>query len=774
MNERRASRFRKKVLSKSSLISVMETHTEILEPFLDIKLYDNRCFRIPHVDSRGYFIMVWEILMLILSVWVAWTVPFSMTFLQSNQSESSTNFVMFNTIITDTLFWSDLILNLITTYTDAETGEEVKDHKQIAKNYIFHGSFFIDLIACIPFYLLEDVMPSGFSSGTRLTRLLRLTRLTKLLTKMKATQSVKNSIKVVQMVVYLILARHWIACIWYSVVTYDNKWHPWRIEADDFYKDSVWLQYSFTFYIANDVNEQGSEIFPTSELEIAVLTAFEQGGVVLSTIIYGLMLVMIERNMRNKDESSEQLDTVMEIMEALKLPMDLQRKINDFIEKTESAQTQTRVWTSFVNCLPPSTYKEISVLIFRDLLSKSDFLSSLDSTVLSSFVERLQPHLCKPEEVIMKQNSPGECFYIVCTGKVQTYLESLTLHNESHGLLAEPLEILEAGSAFGVSGVVSLMGRYSYSAKSMNHSTLVSLSTANFFEITANYPNFALELERQTKQTHVVHKAMYRHFFRQVPYLNQLREDNDIFEVCVAVKRRYVPARKILSPKSSLINEIFYVEAGCLALTFPCNRYRKLTMLELPPGSVYGLYSIFNKSPQACQLESLENSTIQSISIEDLIKLSSKVSLFRQNLLSYGSSVRDDFIIGSYSPENMIRINSLTSGTDWRNSVISTVIMRKTSPAQPTVRIKLLSVVLRIVRGLYPIEFMHGHRFYVNSSRRSSLLSVGITPESQEQNLIIELAKAQRKLGMKLIRMKQDSNRLKERIEMLKAELGRT
>mmetsp|Transcript_25953 Transcript_25953/g.45871 ORF Transcript_25953/g.45871 Transcript_25953/m.45871 type:complete len:778 (-) Transcript_25953:16-2349(-) len=774
LNERRASRFRKKVLSKSNLISVLETHTEILEPFLDIKLYDNRfCFRIPIIDSRGHFTMFWEILMLILSIWVAWTVPFSMTFLQNIQSETGATFQLGNTIVTDCLFWTDLLLNFCTTFTDPDTGEEVKEHRRIASNYVFRGSFFIDLVACIPFYLLEDVMPSGFSSGTRLTRLLRLTRLTKLLTKMKATQSIKNSIKVAQMVVYLILVRHWTSCIWYSVITVDKNWHPVRIEEDRFYEETVWLQYSFSFFIASDISEQGSEIFPTSEMELAVTTSFELGGVIISTIIYGLMLVMIERNMRNSNESSEQLDTVNDIMDALRLPKDLQRKVNEFIEKTESAQTQTRVWTSFVNCLPPSIYKEISVLIFRDLLSKSDFLTTLDSNVLSSFVERLQPHLCKPEEVVMKQGSPGDCFYIVCTGKVQTYLESLTFHNEAQGILAEPLEILEAGSAFGISGVVSLIRRYSYSAKSMNHSTIVSLSQQNFVEITANYPNFALELERQTKQTHVVHKAMYRHFFRQVPYLSQLREDNDIFEVCVAVKRRYVPAKKILSAKGNFLNEVFYVEAGCLIVTFPGVRNRsRLRLLELPPGSVYGLYSIFTKNPQVCQIESLENTSIQSIAIEDLVKLSSKINLFRQNLLSYGSSVRDDFVIGSFAVDNFIRINSLTSGTDWRNSVISTIIMRKTLPEKLNLRTRLVSLVLRIIRGLFPLEFMNGHRFYVQSGRRSSLLSIGLTSESEEQQLIMDLAKLQRKLGMKIVRLVQESKRQKERIEQLKAVLG--
>jgi CRP-like cAMP-binding protein len=749
----------------------METHTEILEPFLDINLYDRRyCFRMPLVDSRGYFIMVWEIVMLVLSLWVAWTVPFSMTFLQNNASPTGDAFVLGNTIATDVLFWTDLLLNFCTTYTDLETGEEVKEHKRIAKNYVLHGTFFIDLVACIPFYVLEDVMPSGFSSGTRLTRLLRLTRLTKLLTKMKATQSVKNSIKLVQMIIYLILMRHWISCIWYTVIYIDQNWHPFRIPAEDFYDESVWLQYSFSFFIASDLNEQANEIFPTSELEIAVTTTIVLGGVIFSTIIYGLMLVMIERNMRNSNEASEQLDVVIDIMDALKLPPDLQRRVNEFVEKAESMNTQTRVWQNFVSCLPHSIYKEISVLIFRDLLGKCDFLTSMDSNVLGTFVERLQPHLYKPEEVIIMQGSPGDRFYIVCSGKVQTYLESLTFHNESRGILSEPLEILEAGSAFGLSGIVTLVGRYSYSVKGMNHTTLVSLSKADFHEITSSYPNFAIELERQSKQTHVVHKAMYRHFFRQVPYLNQLREDNDIYEVSVAVKRRFVPAGKVLSLKGSFLNEVFYVEAGSLALTFPCSRYRKLKLLELPAGSVYGLFSIFTKSPQVVQLEATENSTIQSLTIEDLVKMSSKISLFRQNLLSYGSSVRDDFIIAAKTAEN-IRINSLTSGNDWRNSVISTVIMRKTPAINPDARVKLLSVVMRIIRGLFPMGFLNGHRFFVKNTRRSALLSVGSKTESEEQQLIIDLSKAQRKLGMKLMRLKQESSRYKERIEALKATL---
>ena len=76
------------------------------------------------------------------------------------------------------------------------------------KNYVFHGTFVIDLLASIPWFIIEDLITSRYSRSTRLLRLLRLFRITKLLTQVKSNRTLKYSIKFLQLLVVILLLCH--------------------------------------------------------------------------------------------------------------------------------------------------------------------------------------------------------------------------------------------------------------------------------------------------------------------------------------------------------------------------------------------------------------------------------------------------------------------------------------------------------------------------------------------------------------------------------------
>jgi hypothetical protein len=70
-------------------------------------------------------------------------------------------------------FFLDLLLNFFVEYQNTETFQTVRDHKKIAKRYIFSFWFTIDFISTFPF--------NFFSSKSIITRLFRLFRLPKLI-----------------------------------------------------------------------------------------------------------------------------------------------------------------------------------------------------------------------------------------------------------------------------------------------------------------------------------------------------------------------------------------------------------------------------------------------------------------------------------------------------------------------------------------------------------------------------------------------------------------
>lgn len=73
-------------------------------------------------------------------------------------------------------FICDLFLNFIQSYINTETLEEHRNLKDIARNYVWHGWFFVDFVSVFPFNLFFKN-----AQVTKLMRLFRMPRLVKLL-----------------------------------------------------------------------------------------------------------------------------------------------------------------------------------------------------------------------------------------------------------------------------------------------------------------------------------------------------------------------------------------------------------------------------------------------------------------------------------------------------------------------------------------------------------------------------------------------------------------
>jgi len=55
----------------------------------------------------------------------------------------------------DLAFFLDILFNFRTTFINQKTNTEVIDPTRIAKNYVFNGRFFVDVVASIPFEMFN-------------------------------------------------------------------------------------------------------------------------------------------------------------------------------------------------------------------------------------------------------------------------------------------------------------------------------------------------------------------------------------------------------------------------------------------------------------------------------------------------------------------------------------------------------------------------------------------------------------------------------------------
>jgi hypothetical protein len=161
-----------------------------------------------------------EIFVIILAIYNCFGIPLEIC-LQPEIMESQA-FTILNSVI-DFIFAIDIYIQFKTTYYDPLSGDEIFDKKTIRINYLT-GRFFIDLMATIPLDTIafmitqekNEILPL-FS----LLKLIRVTRLGRIIERMNVKEHIKLMMKLAQIIFFLIMYIHIIACVWYLIVQVD-------------------------------------------------------------------------------------------------------------------------------------------------------------------------------------------------------------------------------------------------------------------------------------------------------------------------------------------------------------------------------------------------------------------------------------------------------------------------------------------------------------------------------------------------------------------------
>ena len=123
-----------------------------------------------------------------MAIWNCIETPLDIAF----EPPSSVIIIIINYAI-DLFFYIDIIVAFRTSYLTFD-GQEVKEWKQIAINYIFRGTFFLDLLSVLPFY---EMIP-GDQKALQILGVLKLIRI-KRLPKLIANIDMKADTKAVSL-----------------------------------------------------------------------------------------------------------------------------------------------------------------------------------------------------------------------------------------------------------------------------------------------------------------------------------------------------------------------------------------------------------------------------------------------------------------------------------------------------------------------------------------------------------------------------------------------
>lgn len=210
----------------------------------------------------------WDFLIMITACYNVFMLPIGIAFRVENQVFDLTSQAV------DIVFVLDIFIVFRTTILDDDSGEEIRDGKIIASNYL-KGRFSVDFLSTVPFdYIALIFLDSASAKQFQLfglLKLIRVLRLNRIIMYLNLKQDIKASIKLVKLIFFLLMYVHFIACIWFYIIDRKKEWIPpldyiwgWDnrgafFDKSDAYKYCVSFYTSCLFLFGNDLGGRDNE-----------------------------------------------------------------------------------------------------------------------------------------------------------------------------------------------------------------------------------------------------------------------------------------------------------------------------------------------------------------------------------------------------------------------------------------------------------------------------------------------------------------------------------
>ncbi|XP_046487760.1 potassium/sodium hyperpolarization-activated cyclic nucleotide-gated channel 4 [Neodiprion pinetum] len=403
-------------------------------------------------------------------------------------------------------FNADIIVNLRTGYYDQTLRTVQLDSWMVAKKYMFHGTFFVDLIGSIPtdiFFLahwnelvvLREVTSliiifRGFSMYSYTHRL---------------ATSYDISIGIVNIIIFIgliFLALHWQACFHYIVpLAVESLGKP---KAPD---DSSWIAQNMLWGSTPQTKYRSSlfravAIFtcsgfngaPPSTMEDQYLAIIFQ---VLSVFIMCKMVGAMMQIYKTMNSSSLKYQAMTaqltQYIRHKQLPVENQQRFMTYHEFRYQHNYFRE--SEILSTVSSQISQEIGMHSCRKLVENVTFFNNLPMSLLVRIVALLRSEIFLTNDVIVRANQPGDCMYFIASGTVAIYTKS-----------GKEVCHLEDGAHFGEIALVMPDERRVASVVAVEICELYRLERADFTRTIHPYPMLwerikKIAMERHEKTT---------------------------------------------------------------------------------------------------------------------------------------------------------------------------------------------------------------------------------------------------------------------------------
>ena len=145
----------------------------------------------------------------------------------------------------------------------------------------------------------------------------------------------------------------------------------------------------------------GNDVGPRGANQLAIVATFVTLGAIINANIFGELAVLVQALNRKSAHFQEQIDTANTAMKNLKLPEELQRRVQNYLIYTHSTLDNQQELDEFLGMISPSLKLEVTTHIFSVVIL-NNYMFKDAPEVVDFMVHKLVTLLYLPEDEIIR------------------------------------------------------------------------------------------------------------------------------------------------------------------------------------------------------------------------------------------------------------------------------------------------------------------------------------------------------------------------------------
>lgn len=380
------------------------------------------------IMPNSTFKTVWNILIIISSLYIAIIMPFVICFKITFDS-------MFEIDMTiDCLFIIDIFLSFFSAYTD-KSGKTVTSHKKIAVSYL-KSWFFIDLLSSLPIEIIDSPHSSktednkfiNFLKVGRMYKIIRLIRLLKMLRLLKFNSTQFNFIWItissikIQNIIFiagLLVLIHIFSCLWYFFSdeykqdSWVNVYNVENLSNFEKYVSSIYFVFTTLTKIGyGDITPQNNE-----EKIYAIFLMGLGAGIYSYTI--GCLSSFVSARDKIKLEVKEKMNGIKEFAKTIKLPQSLFERMKKSIKFSLKNNSHSKLSQfDLLKEIPANLREQVLEHVNKNVVKGLNFFNDKSRVFINRFVPFLKICIFVNKDLVYEEKDIAEELYFMKKGRV--------------------------------------------------------------------------------------------------------------------------------------------------------------------------------------------------------------------------------------------------------------------------------------------------------------------------------------------------------------------